>query len=97
MQGGRSCAGAGGPPPKSLDSDENFKAEHTLFCRKLRFVSIYALFVDHWAKRVPFWVKNSVSGQEVHYYMVAYFLVKFANLPLRAKKTHLSRKLKIRA
>merc|ERR1711990_722204 len=24
-KGGRSCAGARGPPPKSLDSDENFK------------------------------------------------------------------------
>ena len=33
-----------GPPPKSLDSDENFKPEHTLICRKLRFVAIYALF-----------------------------------------------------
>ena len=31
-------------PPKSLDSDENFKPEHTLFCRELRFVAIYALF-----------------------------------------------------
>ena len=48
-------------PPKSLDSDENFKPEHTLFCRKLRFVAIYALFGDLWAKKVPFWVKNSVS------------------------------------
>ena len=28
-------------PPKSLDSDENFKPKHTLFCRKLRFVAIY--------------------------------------------------------
>ena len=26
-------------PPKSLDSDENFKLEHTLFCRELRFVA----------------------------------------------------------
>ena len=52
----------GGPPPKSLDSDENFKPEHTLFCRELRFVAIYALFFgDVWAKKVPFWVKNSVS------------------------------------
>ena len=42
--------GHGGPPPKSLDSDENFKPEHTLFCRELRFVAIYALFVDLWAK-----------------------------------------------
>ena len=31
-------------PPKSLDSDENLKPEHTLFCRELRFVAIYALF-----------------------------------------------------
>ena len=36
--------------PKSLDSDENFKPEHTLFCRELRFVAIYALFFgDLWA------------------------------------------------
>ena len=48
-------------PPKSLDSDENFKPEHMLFCRKLRFVAIYTLFGDLWAKKVPFWVKNSVS------------------------------------
>ena len=41
-------------PPKSLDSDENFKLEHTLFCRELRFVAIYALFGDLWAKKVPF-------------------------------------------
>jgi len=25
-----------GPPLKSLDTDENFKPEHPLFCRKLR-------------------------------------------------------------
>ena len=63
-------------PPKSLDSDENFKPEHTLFCRELRFVAIYALFFgDLWAKKVPFWVKTVLLGQEVHYYMVyiAYF------------------------
>ena len=53
--------GHGGPPPKSLDSDENFKPEHSLVCRKLRFVAIYAFFGDLWAKKVPFWVKNSVS------------------------------------
>ena len=29
--------GHGGPPPKSLDSDENFKPDYTLFCRELRF------------------------------------------------------------
>ena len=33
-------------PPKSLDSDENFKPEHTLYCRELRFVAIYALFLE---------------------------------------------------
>ena len=38
--------GHGGPLPKSVDSDENFKLEHTLFCHKLRFVAIYALFGD---------------------------------------------------
>ena len=51
----------GPPPPKSLDSDENFKLKHTLFFRELRFVAIYALFGDLWSKKVPFWVKNSVS------------------------------------
>ena len=62
-------------PPKSLDSDENFKPKHTLFCRELRFVAIYALFGDLWAKKVSFWVKTVLLGQEVHYYMVyiAYF------------------------
>ena len=54
MQDGRSWAGHGGPPPKSLDSDENFKPEHTLFCRELRFVVIYALFRDLWAKKGAF-------------------------------------------
>ena len=33
-------------PPKSLDSDKNFKPEHTLFCCELRFVAIYALFLE---------------------------------------------------
>ena len=47
-------------PPKSLDSDENFKPEHTLFSREIRFVAIYAFFGDLWAKKVPFWVINSV-------------------------------------
>ena len=37
--------GHGWPPPKSLDSDENFKPEHMLFCREL-FVAIYAFFGD---------------------------------------------------
>ena len=53
--------GHGGPPPKSLDLDVNFKPEYTLFCRKLRFVAIYTLLGDLWAKKVFFGVKNSVS------------------------------------
>ena len=62
-------------PPKSLDSDENFKPEHTLFCRELRFVAIYALFGDLWAKKCLFGSKTVFLGQEVHYYIVyiAYF------------------------
>ena len=51
-QGGRSCARAQGA--KSLDSDENFRPVDTLFCRKLRFVAIHALFGDLWTKKVPF-------------------------------------------
>ena len=50
-----------GPKQKSLDSDENFKPEHELFCRKLRFVTIYALFGNLRGKKVPFRIINSVS------------------------------------
>ena len=62
-------------PPKSLDSEENFKAEHTLFCRELRIVAIYALFFgDLWAKKVRFWVKTVLLGQEVQEVVyIAYF------------------------
>ena len=62
-------------PPKILDSDENFRPEHTLFCSELRFVTIYALFGDLWAKKCPIGSKTVFLGQEVHYYMVyiAYF------------------------
>ena len=37
------------------------------------FVAIYALFGDLWAKKVPFWVKNSVSWARsalLHGYML---------------------------
>ena len=63
-------------PAKKFGQGKNFKPEHTLFCHELRFVAIYALFFgDLWAKKVPFWVKTVLLGQEVHYYMVyiAYF------------------------
>ena len=61
--------------PKSLDSDGNFKPEHTLFCCELRFVAIYALFGDLWEKKCLFGSKTMFLGQEVHYNMVyiAYF------------------------
>ena len=67
--------GHGGPPPKSLDLDKNYEPEHTLFCFDLRFVAIYALFGDLWAKKNLFGSKTVFLGQEVHYYMVyiAYF------------------------
>ena len=54
-------------PPKSLDSDENFKPEHTLLCRELRFVAISALFGDLLAKKCLFGSKTVFLGQEVHY------------------------------
>ena len=62
-------------PPKSLDSGKNFKPEHTLFCHELRFVAIYALFGDLWAKKCLFGSKTMFLGQEEHYDMVyiAYF------------------------
>ena len=60
-QGGRSCTGARVAPAEKFGLGRKFKPEHTLFCRKLRFFAIYALFGDLWAKKVPFWVKNSVS------------------------------------
>ena len=53
-QGGRSCTWARVAPAESLDSDENFKPEHTLFCREFRFVAISALFGDLWAKKSAF-------------------------------------------
>ena len=58
--------GRGWPPLKSLDSDENFKLEHTLFCCELRFVEIYPLFGDLWAKKCLFGSKTVFLGQEVH-------------------------------
>ena len=60
-----------------------------LFCRKLRFG-------DLWARKVPFWVKNSVSCARsalLHGIYCKIYCVKFANLQLRAKTAHLSQKL----
>ena len=52
------------PPPKSLDSDENFKPEHALFCRELRLVAIYALFEDLWAKNAFLGQKQCFLGKK---------------------------------
>ena len=49
-------------PPKSLDSDENFKPEHTLFCRELRFVAIYALLEILGQKKCLFGSKTVFLG-----------------------------------
>ena len=64
-----------GPPLKSLDSDENFKPEHTLFCRKLRFVPFTHFLEIFGQKKCLFGSKLVFLEQEVHYYLVyiAYF------------------------
>ena len=83
--------GHGGPAPISLDSDENLKPEHKLFCRKLRFTHFLEIFGQ---KKCLFGSKTVFLRQEVRYYMVYIaYLVNFANLRLRAKTTHLTRKL----
>ena len=51
---GEVVQGHGGPPLKSLDLDGNFKPEHMLFWCEFRFVAIYALFGDLWAKKSAF-------------------------------------------
>ena len=48
-------------PPKSLDTDEIFKPEYTLFCCELRFVAIYALFLEILGIKSAFLGKNSAS------------------------------------
>ena len=53
--------GHGGPLPKSLDSDKNFKPEHTLFCRNIKICRDLRTFWKSLDKKVPFLVKNSAS------------------------------------
>ena len=62
-------------PAEKFGLRRNFKPEPTLFCPELRFVAIYALFGDLWAKKCLFGSKTVFLGQELHYYMVyiAYF------------------------
>ena len=61
IQGGRSCVGARGAPAKKFGLGKNFKPQHMLFCHKLRFVAIFALFGVIWAKKRAFWGQNSIS------------------------------------
>ena len=53
--------GARVAPAEKFGLGQNFTPEHMLFCRELKFVAIYVLFGDLWAKKCLLWVKNSVS------------------------------------
>ena len=83
------------PLPKSLDSDESFKLQNTLFCRDIKICCDLRTFWKtlgrksaFWVKRVFFWVRSALLHS---IYSILYW-IKFANLQLRAKTTHLSRK-----
>ena len=76
MQGGRSCTGARLAPAKKFGLGRKFKAlTHAILSRIKNCRDLRTFFGDLWAKKVPFWVKTVLLGQEVHYYMVyiAYF------------------------
>ena len=62
----------GWPPPKSLDSDENFKPKRTLFRRELRFVAIYALFGNLWAKKCLLGQKQCFLGKK---YTITWYIL----------------------
>ena len=91
------CGGTGGPCRKVWTPTKKIKPEHTLFCRKLIFVAIYALFGDLWAKKVPFGVKNIVSWARMHYYKgyIAHYSVNLQICNYAQKMTHLSRRSQI--
>ena len=55
------------PSPKSLDSSKNFKPQHMLFCRDIKICCDLRNFWK--TQKKVFLVKDSVLGQEVHYYM----------------------------
>ena len=48
----------------------------------LRFVAIYAIFGNLWAKKVIFGSKTVFLGQEVHYYLV--YIAYFSELNLQS-------------
>ena len=58
--------GHGGPPLKSLDSDENSKPKHTLFCHHIKICRDLRTFWKSSVKRSVFWVKNRVSWALLH-------------------------------
>ena len=47
-------------PRRKVWTQTEILSPNIRFCRKLIFVAIYALFGVVCAKKVPFWVKNSV-------------------------------------
>ena len=53
--------GTKGPCQKVWIGTKKITPNIRYFVATLRFVAFYALFGDLWAKKVPFWVKNSVS------------------------------------
>ena len=69
-QGGRSCAKARGALPKSLDSDGNFKSQHTLVCRDIKICRDLRNFWKSLGKKSVILSKTVFLGQEMHYYMV---------------------------
>ena len=70
-QGGRSCAKHEGPSSKSLDSDENFKLQHMLYCRNIMFCCDLCTFWKTLGKKkCSFRSKTVFFGQKVPYYMV---------------------------
>ena len=62
-------------PPKSLDWDENFKPEHTLFCRELRFVAIYALLEIFGQKSAFLGQKQCFLGKKCTIGMVLWYIL----------------------
>ena len=52
-------------PPKNLDSDENFKPEHMLFCRESDLLQ-FAHFLEIFGQKSAFFVKTVFLGQVLH-------------------------------
>ena len=71
-----------GPSPKSLESGENFKPLHTLFCRDIKICRDLRTFWKSLGKKNAFfWSKTVFLVQEVHYYMI--YLAYYTELSLQ--------------